>query len=58
MDEDDLPVDEDDLQWVANEKKIYLLLKQFHKNLRSKTRFKEINPLTAGAAYIWVFIFY
>ena len=30
-------MDEDDLKWVANEKNILLLLKQFHENFRSKT---------------------
>ena len=30
-------MDEDDLKWVASEKKIVLLLKQIHKNARSKT---------------------
>ena len=32
-----LAVDEDDLKCVANEKKILLLLKQFHENFHSKT---------------------
>ena len=32
-----LVVDEDDLKWMANEKKILLLSKQFHENVLSKT---------------------
>ena len=32
-----LSVDENDLQWVTNEKKILLLLRQFHANCRSET---------------------
>ena len=30
-------VNEDDLQWVTNEKKIVLFLRQFHENCRSKS---------------------
>ena len=30
-------LDEDELKWVANEKNILLLLKQFHENVLSKT---------------------
>ena len=29
-------MDEDDLKWVANEKRMLLLIKQFHENVRSK----------------------
>ena len=32
-----LVVDEDDLKWVANDKKVLLLLKQFQENVRSET---------------------
>ena len=32
-----LVVDEDDLKWVANENKKWLLLKQFQENVRSET---------------------
>ena len=32
-----LVVDKDDLKWVVNEKKISLLLKQFHRNFCFKT---------------------
>ena len=30
-------MDEDDLKWVTNEKKIVLFLRQFHENCRTKT---------------------
>ena len=36
-----LIVDEDDLKWLRNEKKIVFLLKDFHENFRSKG-FKKI----------------
>ena len=32
-----LAVDEDDVKWVINEKKMLLLLKQCHDNFRSET---------------------
>ena len=43
-------MDENNLKWVAKEKNILLLLKQFHENFRSKTtRFQEIKSFFRDA---------